>query len=72
MAKPKNENDQLKVMEELRDIRALLMLLVLKIGGTTEEVAAAMGVTNQRVSQMIPASKIKKLKLEGSQAKGGD
>src|SRR5215475_10349624 len=52
------------LLKELQTIRALLMLTILKIGGTTEEIAAALGVTNQRVSQMIPASEIRKLKFE--------
>lgn len=70
--KSKTGDDQPRVIEELQDIKALLMLPVLRIGVRTEEVAAARGVSNQRVSQMIAASKIKKLTLEGSQGKGGD
>lgn len=56
--------NQSGLLKELQTIRALLMLTILKIGGTTEEIAAALGVSNQRISQMIPASKIKKLQIE--------
>jgi DNA-directed RNA polymerase specialized sigma subunit len=55
---------QPELLKELQTIRALLMLTILKIEGTTEEIAAALDVSNQRISQMIPASKIKKLKIE--------
>ena len=44
-------------------IRGLLMLLVIKIGGSTGEVGVALGVTQQRASQLIAAGKIKKLKF---------
>ena len=54
---------QAEILKELQAMRAMLMLLVLKVGGTTKELAAALDVTNQQISQMIPARKIKKLKF---------
>ena len=47
--------------KELETIRQLLLLLAIKIGATTGEVGAALGVTQQRASQLIAAGKIKKL-----------
>jgi len=56
------------VLEELQTIRQLMLLMILKFGGTAGEIGAALGVTQQRVSQMIPASKIQKLDLAGDSA----
>ena len=48
---------------ELETIRQLLLLLAIKIGATTGEIGAALGVTQQRASQLIAAGKIKKLRF---------
>jgi hypothetical protein len=59
----KGSTSQAPVLEELRAIKALLMVLALKIGATTNEIGASLGVTGRRVRQMVPASEIKKLKI---------
>ena len=46
-------------LEELENVRKLLMLLLFKIGATQDEVATALDVTPGRVSQMMPARGIK-------------
>ena len=47
--------------EPLEDIKKLLILLLLKLGSTSEEIALALGVDSSRVRQMIPARKIKRI-----------
>ena len=47
-------------VEELRAIKKLLMLDLIKSGATLEEIAAALGITVGRVSQILPQRKIKK------------
>jgi hypothetical protein len=58
--------------KELETIRQLLLLLAIKIGATTGEVGAALGVTQQRASQLIAAGKIKKLRFNAAAADEGD
>jgi hypothetical protein len=62
--------DTTAILKELEMIRRLLMLLAVKIGASTGELGVALGVTQQRASQLIAAGKIKKLKL--SSATDGD
>jgi len=53
-----------KQLEELENIRKLLMLLLYKMGATQEEVATALNVTQARVSQMLPTTGIKRAQVE--------
>lgn len=53
-----------KESEEFQSIRNLLMLLLFKMGATVDEVATALNVTPQRVSQMMPARGIKPAHVE--------
>jgi hypothetical protein len=46
-------------LDELQAIKKLLMVLVLKLGGTPADLAAALDVHPSRVSQMLPVKKIK-------------
>lgn len=50
-----------KTEKQLDDIRQLLLLLLVKIGSTSEEIGSALGIHQSRVRQLIPISKIKKL-----------
>ena len=57
------EANRRKVLEELETVRALLMLLLLKLGTTPDEIGTALNVTARRVRQMIPSRQIKKLPI---------
>jgi len=56
-------------LEELQNIRKLLMLLLFKLGATQEEVSKALGVSQARVSQMLPTKKTKVAQVECSAIK---
>ena len=43
------------------DIKRLLVVLLLKLGATSDEIAVALGVNSSRVRQMFPVRKIKKI-----------
>jgi hypothetical protein len=58
--------DSATIARELEAIRKLLMLLSIKLGATTTELGVALGVSKQRVSQLIAAGEIKKLSLRRS------
>lgn len=47
--------------ETLEDIKRLLIVLLVKLGSTSDEIALALGVTPGRVRQLLPTSKIKKI-----------
>lgn len=47
--------------EPLEDIKRLLIVLLLKLGSTSDEIAVALNVTPGRVRQMLPTSKVKKI-----------
>jgi hypothetical protein len=47
--------------EPLEDIRRLLILLLLKLGSTSEEIALALQVEASGVRKMLPARKVKRL-----------
>jgi len=53
-----------KEIEELENIRKLLMLLLLKVGANLDEVSTALNVTPGRVSQMMPAREIRPARIE--------
>jgi len=45
----------------LEDIKRLLMVLLLKLGSTSDEIAVALNVTPGRVRQLLPTKKVKKI-----------
>jgi DNA-directed RNA polymerase specialized sigma subunit len=47
-----------KELQELENIRRLLMLLLFKMGASATEIGGALNVTTSRVSQMMPARDI--------------
>jgi len=49
--------------KEFNDIKRLLILLLLKLGSSSEEVGLALGVDSSVVRRMIPARSIKKFSL---------
>ncbi len=46
--------------------RRLLILLLVKLGATSEEIGLALGVTASAIRKMFPISKIQPLRLERS------
>ena len=47
--------------KQLEDVKRLLVLLLLKLGSTSEEVALALQVDSSAVRRMLPGSRVKKL-----------
>lgn len=54
-----------RVVTELDAVKRLLILLLLKIGSTSEEIGAALGVHHSRVRQLVPSGKVKKIVFSG-------
>ena len=54
-----------KLLREAQNIKALLIVLLLKLGASSEEIGPALGVHPSRVRQMVPVSKIRKIKAVG-------
>ena len=56
--------------KELDAIKRLLILLLVKLGATSQEIAAAIKVHHSRVRQLVPTSKVKRIeftkKVDGS------
>lgn len=50
--------------KQLEEIKRLLMMLLIKLGSTSEEIGIALNVDSSRVRQMMPTSKIGKLVSE--------
>jgi DNA-directed RNA polymerase specialized sigma subunit len=57
----KDTKPELSVKKELDSIKRLLVLLLLKIGATQEEVGAAIGLNQSNISRMFPEINIKKI-----------
>lgn len=64
--------DSAAVLKELEMVRRLLMLLAVKIGVTGPELGVALGLSKQRVSQLIAVRSIQKLKFNSSPGADGD
>ena len=47
--------------KEFETLKRLLMLLLLKLGATPEELGLALNVNSSRISQMFPTRKISKV-----------
>lgn len=47
--------------EPLDDIRRLLVLLLLKLGSTSEEIGLALDVDSSVIRKMLPVRKVKKI-----------
>jgi len=52
-------NDEAPTLKELKSIKKLLILLLIKSGATSEEIGLALGVDSSRVRQMFPMRKAK-------------
>lgn len=51
--------------KDLEAVKRLLMLLLLKLGATPEELGMALNVNSSRISQMFPTRKISRIGLPG-------
>jgi len=60
MAKKANKILSDPVQTELVSIKRLLMLLLVKAGAKEDEIALAMGASQSKVSNMLPARKVEK------------
>jgi hypothetical protein len=49
--------------KELETLKRLLMLLLLKLGATPQELGLALNVNSSRISQIFPTRKISKIDL---------
>lgn len=47
--------------KDLEIVKRLLMLLLLKLGATPQELGLALNVNSSRISQMFPTKKISKI-----------
>lgn len=52
--------------QELEAIKRLLMLLLVKLGSTSDEIGTALAMHPSRVRQLVPTGKIKNLDLGGA------
>lgn len=55
-----------KEIETLDDIKRLLILLLIKVGSSSEELGAALKVHPSRVRQLVPSKKVTKINFAGS------
>lgn len=55
------------VAKELDQVKRLLILLLVKLGSSSEEIGSALGVHHSRVRQIVPTGKIKKLSLPSTE-----
>lgn len=47
--------------KQLEDVKRLLMVLLLKLGSTSDEIGIALQIDSSSVRHMIPTSKIEKI-----------
>jgi hypothetical protein len=50
---------------ELEDIKRLLILLMVKLGASSQEIGLALGVDSSVVRKLFPMKSVKKLELDG-------
>jgi DNA-directed RNA polymerase specialized sigma subunit len=50
------------VVEELQAVKKLLIALLVKLGSTSEEIGDVLDIDASRVRQLVPITKIKKIK----------
>jgi len=56
-----------RTTKEVEDVKRLLILLLVKLGSTSDEIGAALGVHQSRVRQLVPTGKIKKISLSSKE-----
>jgi len=53
-------NDALLV--QVKEVKRLLILLLMKMGATSQEIGAALGIDSSAIRKMIPVRSIKRIK----------
>ena len=57
--------------KQLEDLKRLLMVLLVKLGATSDELALALEVDSSRIRQILPLRKIQKIvESKGGKEKG--
>jgi len=56
-----------RAAQEVEAVKRLLILLLVKLGSTSDEISAALGVHPSRVRQLVPTSKVKKITLPSTE-----
>ncbi len=57
-----------KEMPELQEIKRLLILLLIKLGSSSEEIGAALGVDSSVIRSLVPTKKVRKLSFSGARS----
>lgn len=52
-------------VEDVEDIKRLLILLLMKLGSSSEEIGAALNVDSSAVRKLVSARKVRKLSFQG-------
>ncbi len=55
-----------KEIGDLEGIKRLLILLLIKLGSSSEEVGAALGIDSSVIRRLVPTRKVKKISLPGA------
>ncbi len=56
----KEDDMDSETLKEVQDLKRLVMVLLLKIGATPDDLGYALDVHPSRISQLLPVRKIKK------------
>jgi hypothetical protein len=58
-----------KEHNNVQDIKLLLILLLMKLGSSSEEIGAALGVDSSAIRKLLRARKVRKLAFLGTKSK---
>ncbi len=52
-------------VKELENVKRLLILLLIKLGSDSQEIARALGVDSSLVRRLVPSGKVRKIAMSG-------
>ena len=52
-------------VKELDNVKRLLILLLIKLGSDSQEIAGALGVDSSVVRRLVPSGKVRKIAMAG-------
>ena len=52
------------VAKEIESVKRLLVLLLLKLGATSEEIGMGLGVDSSAVRRMVPVKRVKRIQFK--------